>query len=394
MSDKPIPPEVKEFGNRVFELVDNPKLIFASESERFGAFFSHQRARYKDWEKSAPCMYRGCTARSIEKSHSIQRAGPIAHLAENGHVLTPQFENGALRLKLVGASSASTFPGFCSTHEQIFRTFETTGVISNQADVNLQIFRTVCRELRRKRYDADGLTRVVADIRGRLESKVKDEAACRGIEFNGLKVDAGNYGLADEHLAIAQKSLFALEGLYDAVFPSVDGSGFSDLSWKAFQINLAFPIALSGFVAFGFEGREVTCCLGVVPQNGGTLMYMAGAPGDQDAIDSYLKNVNLDLPLIDMVETWMVRASDHWFLRPSIWVSIPEARQQAILMEIMDVSKGLASGLNLSIFDDLRRSALAAPQAPNQTEEVRAYIEKQRAKLQDAPDSTGEPAEK
>lgn len=377
-------PEAQEFAGRVLELVDNPKLLFASDSERFGVIFARQKAKNKEWVTSGPCMYRDCTTNSIERSHTIQRAGPIAHLVEDGRVLTPRFEGGELKLKLVGASAASTFPGFCSKHEQIFRTFETTGVITNQTDVNLQIFRTICRELRRKRHDADCLARDLADIRKRLESRVKDDAVRQGIEFKGIQIEGGVYGLAEEHLATAKMNLATLQALYDAVFPAVDGSGTSQLAGKAFHINLAFPVALSGFVVFAFEGKETTSVLGAIPQSGGSFIYMAGAPGDQKAIDAYLANTDLDLPLIDIVETWMVRASDHWFLRPSIWAAIPQARQQEILKEMMDDSKGLASGLHLSIFDDLRRTALAAPQAPNQAVKIKAYIAAQRAKLQDA----------
>jgi hypothetical protein len=56
-------------------------------------------AKAAEWQKPVNCMYRGCSKPSIAKSHAIQRSGPIGQLLEDGHVVTPRFLDGELKIK-------------------------------------------------------------------------------------------------------------------------------------------------------------------------------------------------------------------------------------------------------------------------------------------------------
>lgn len=58
------------------------------------------------------------------------------------------------------------------------------------------------------------------------------------------------------------------------------------------------------------------------------------------------------------MESWIVNGSDHWFMRPSAWDSIPPARQRKILDLIMRDDDNIGSFLALSIFDDARRQII------------------------------------
>lgn len=380
--DPRLTPEIRAFLEGIENIVTDPARLFDSDSARIGALHRIRKGNVQAWERAGPCLYRGCGARSIARSHTLQRAGPITGLLEDGHVLTPAFSKGRLQLKPVGASTASTFPGFCAEHEGVFHHFERKKVILQEDELDLQIFRTLCRELARKRHDVQQLEGLEADLKVRFARQVAAEAQRRGVTYESVTSDAGIFGTIASELRNLKRSLKALETLYAQHFPAVDGSGKTQLSGQAFQVNMAFPIALSGFCTFTATRAERRVLLGVIPQSTGTLIYMVGGPGDEPMIAGYFAAWgHYDLHMVDMVETWMIRGTDHWFLRPSVWAGIPEAQQAALLDGIMDTSKGMGDLVGPSIFSALRRTALAIPQKPDQTDDVRRYIETQRAKL-------------
>ncbi|WP_029555228.1 hypothetical protein [Xanthobacter sp. 91] len=69
--------------------------------------------------------------------------------------------------------------------------------------------------------------------------------------------------------------------------------------------------------------------------------------------------MHLDLCLLEIVEAWMVRGTDHWVLKPSLWSAIPKDRQAVLLHALGQVDHGVAYPPSTSIFDDLRKAALA-----------------------------------
>ena len=84
--------------------------------------------------------------------------------------------------------------------------------------------------------------------------------------------------------------------------------------------------------------------------------------------------------LVDMIERWMIRGTDHWFIKPSVWRAIPAARQRALLAEMQKTSHGIGTPLTLSIFDDMRREAAAVAFPPPPTVRspvVEAYVAEQ-----------------
>jgi hypothetical protein len=150
---------------------DDPSVVMGSEPETTRKLFEHLKRSSRNWERSGPCMYQGCGKPSIRRSHSIHRAGSIERIAEAQHVLTPRLDNrGQMRMERVGVNLASTFPGFCEEHEQLFSEFEVVGAVSAPRHVALQAFRTLSREIARKRQGLAELERLLQDYR-----KARDE---------------------------------------------------------------------------------------------------------------------------------------------------------------------------------------------------------------------------
>ena len=129
------------------------RLLFASDAEHKKTFHGEAAQAVRDWRRSSVCMFPGCDQRTITASHTLQRAGPISPLLEDDHVLTPRSYKGRLSMVKIGGAEASTFPGYCAGHESAFSSFERARRIRSETDLALQVFRSLCREIRRKEFD-------------------------------------------------------------------------------------------------------------------------------------------------------------------------------------------------------------------------------------------------
>ena len=95
----------------------------------------------------------------IVRAHTVQLRGGLAAIAESGHVVSAKtgardlFKNGGVfRPRKVGVRSASTFMGFCDTHDNaMFRPVETGSVLLTPESCFLLGFRPISYELFSKR---------------------------------------------------------------------------------------------------------------------------------------------------------------------------------------------------------------------------------------------------
>jgi hypothetical protein len=121
----------------------------------------------KHAEKRKTCFHPAAaenTCGEIIKAHSIQRAGGgLAAIAQNNHVYG--YETGfnvvdttgqQVRPKLVGVHQASTFTGFCDTHDAaLFEPIEKNVLVPTAEQLALLGFRAICRDLMAKRFALD-----------------------------------------------------------------------------------------------------------------------------------------------------------------------------------------------------------------------------------------------
>lgn len=135
-----------------------------SEAERKAAVFRGRDRRLALWSRSRGCIFRGCKRPSV-KSHSIQKNGPLLAVSRAGVVLAPQFDLTAGELRLVerGLRQASVFPGFCETHEAMFRPFEEAKDLRDVEHIWLQTYRTICREVVRLETKVECARGLVSD---------------------------------------------------------------------------------------------------------------------------------------------------------------------------------------------------------------------------------------
>jgi hypothetical protein len=108
------------------------------------------------------CLFPGCESGAIA-SHSQQKSGPLRSISQNGKVY--RLDDRLLRslqkeesrdsgpsMSLFGIGESTTFPGFCSTHENLFQPIENKPLhVHNLDQASLFYLRTVGYELSRKR---------------------------------------------------------------------------------------------------------------------------------------------------------------------------------------------------------------------------------------------------
>lgn len=347
-----------------------PKRIFGTESERKAALYAALTKKWKAWERSGPCMYRGCPNTSITRSHSIHRAGPMEQVAEQQHVLTPGFGQKGMNLNRIGVREASTFPGFCELHEQLFSSFETTGRITDGHQTVLQAFRTICREIARKRHDVEHLRSLLETYRATRFNYFKTSilAAAPGVDIKEVSVKGNRLEeFTASSVAQGESDLQELEELYDELFQYVD-SGSPEPCVQALSlspdIHLEVPVTLSGLGVLRYQDaagkkHRALCLLGILPQGKTTLTFIAAARRHGDAIALCMKKMSSGFGALHAMESWMVYGSDHWFIRPSAWAAIPEPRRSLILKAIDNVDYNISDEPPFSILDEARRRLIA-----------------------------------
>lgn len=121
----------------------------------------HDKIEKRIKKKTYRCLHDGCNEKAI-RSHSLQKNGPIKHIAEGGHVIalgrslheilnlsTGRFD---FQFQPVGVKEISTFPGFCKFHDDLFACFERFGLdCKDNEHTCLLFYRSFCYEKARKR---------------------------------------------------------------------------------------------------------------------------------------------------------------------------------------------------------------------------------------------------
>ena len=336
-----------ELDRLVAEYQANPAAVFENDSDRLRHLFDHHRRQERDWTLSKACMYPECQKQSVRRSHTIPR-GALALIAEQGHVVTPGFDLrvGKTCGERIGIGKASVFPGFCTEHEQLFQDFEREGRFHGQTDYLLQGFRTICRELAIKNHHIKWLSANVEKMRARIDAWGKRQLVplMQGLPsatVKSVRIEGGNAPLAvaEKFLAKARTELdvFRRE-FFDPFLEAENNGGKLAMSMVHHELPEKLPVALAGRGNFFYQTpdkvkHEVRVLLNVIPTAIGTTLFVM-APANHHAglglyLHAILKGGEL-LPAAQMIESWMLTGSDHWFVAPRVWAQLTPEEQAAV----------------------------------------------------------------
>jgi hypothetical protein len=73
----------------------------------------------------------------------------------------------------------------------------------------------------------------------------------------------------------------------------------------------------------------------------------------EEAIQFYLEDQSSPA-FLERMESWICHGSDHWFMTPSAWNTIPKTRQAAICERILDAGPSIADPVECSVLDGSR----------------------------------------
>lgn len=400
-----VPKDVQLVARALDEISDeyerNNKVIFQNESERTRQHFAAVHRWLKDWSKSQQCMVPGCGQRSIARSHTVPKSMSLRVIEESGHVLVPAFDHrrGEPKVERVGVADATTFPGFCETHELMFQTFENKASINQEPEVYLQIYRAACRELFRARFVVEqndwmmagycqardeGFVRLIRERARALGAETGVNLTSFSFKSDPL-VDGANERVLPVRELIAHMEQRVLPALERAVFHG-DDSGIAVI---ATSIDVEIPVALAGsgsfWIAENGAEKKVSLLMNIVPQSTSTLIVMATLAEEERYLQIYTKKwMDHALRMLSMIESWMVNGTDQWCIKPSTWAKIPRHRAAALLSEVIGSRRNVGEECDGSIFDDLRSEFIQASEvanADNKTPEYIQFVASERRKL-------------
>lgn len=166
-----------------------------------------------------------------------------------------------------------------------------------------------------------------------------------------------------------------------------DENSEGTLNPVSISIDEQIPVALSGIGSFrvdeGNHSKKVLIVLMVFPSAKSTTIVIHGKSSDTEYFHGYLSKMKNSFDILNMVEQWMIRCTDHWFLSHDVWDKKKQIERSMILKEILDDSKGLTDELNFSIFDDIRISMIRTWKTTGSIEKNEIKIlNREQAKLQ------------
>ncbi|HPS30896.1 MAG TPA: hypothetical protein PLZ43_11615 [bacterium] len=352
----------------------DPDIIYLTEKDGLKLKYFDQD-KLKKWKKNKLCIHSNCNRKSILKSHTIQKSTAIKSISEDGHVLTPNFNQrtGKLEMISIGINDASTFPGFCEEHEKLFEEFESQKDLICEDHFVLQIYRTVCREIVITEYMLKEMISASDRYVKYRDEKIKEifiseigsdfliQNNIKNIELR-LKNGDNREKLVKGRVSSLKKYLKLLKTLKNAIISDIKNKKFQKMDCIAIKIDVVFPVCIAGKSNFYIKPKRkiknVDVIYNVLPYKDKTYIIICSLKKHALAMNLYMKQFGNPLGVIGLIERWMVYGSDHWFIKPSVWKNLDVDRQVEILKDIRDTSKNIGNDCKYSIFDDLRKAMI------------------------------------
>ena len=317
-------------------------------------FFEREKLLNQRWEKSRKCSYPECNAKSIKRSHTISKSSSLKTIAENSFVLTPYFSynKGEMQMLRVGIGEATTFPCLCVEHEKLYESFENRGYFENTSEINLQIFRSILREKFRLETDLSNFKKALQNMDELIANELRKRVTCRFGKKASERIKKINTNFPQKEYIkdLIKEKIELLDEINEFFYKGFE----SKVTSKSVHIDLVIPVCLSGMTTHGHNGKEFVIIISVIPDSKGTLItvsYSKKATFSDKDFDFLSEH---PIATIKFIEDVMVKNSDQWFIKPSVWNSINPESQQKILNDVMTPRIDLNSE-EYSIFNQLKK---------------------------------------
>lgn len=218
--------------------------------------------------KKHTCLYLECSNKAIS-SHSQQEKRSLKSIAKNGHVYALNADFGhsynfktddyKLSFKLTGIGQASTFSGFCSKHEDIFKIFEDNGLdIKNNDHISRLHYRTLMYNYSQTRKEIERI-------------KLDKPQAIKTFE----KIDLESF--LNKKLKELEIHLLNVKNQADKVIIHINNNDKNFLSSIGFEIkrNIGISCSNSSILNDNNPGNNPTFSFNVLPDIDSTVVVMS-----------------------------------------------------------------------------------------------------------------------
>lgn len=364
--EKNIYQEIIEF---IIQNINNENLNIQKTEERIKLLNNTFYQKESLHRNRRTCIYPGCTEKSVKKSHTIQRQNVLKTISEDNHVYKPEVDMKSdkpmMKINRLGIKDASTFPGFCSIHEQLFESFEKKGSIDTKFEALLQSYRTICRELVFRVNEK----KILLFQRDEYLKNIEKDA--QHYFFNELEKKELNLSFKKLSLSLSNIKDYLLV-CFDNVIDLIDNTindlerymisainNKDEIVSKEFTINYQFPIAIAGFgnqkYKYLDEKKDFLLILNVIPYKTQTTIIFYTLKEHESIFHSYIKYYTQNsITILNLIESFMINASDHWYIKPSYWDSMSELKKKFILQCLLYTQESFIDECPYSIFDNIR----------------------------------------
>lgn len=274
-------------------------------------------------KQSYKCMHPDCNNMAIS-SHSQQRERQLRSIAKNGHVYALQRnhyqlakrlndQKSALQLKELGIAVASTFPGFCSMHdEKLFAPIDREElVVSDEKQAFLIFFRTFCYEFAQKRRALDFLSLILAECSFLIS---RDNAKPIEARYAGVKT------------FFEKDAPFYLDRFFDCL-ANQDYSGVTTI-WKIIEGNIGASSACvfspllenyKDYISANYDLPQPALSFNLIPERDRTHIITSWWKEHDDLAKWAYKNVNNEKELERYINLAAFAESEDTCVNPNLW---------------------------------------------------------------------------
>lgn len=327
--------------------------------------------------KSRECVIIGCTEKSIKKSHSIPKSSVFQNIASKGHLLKPEFDISndfpINKMTEIGLNNASVFPGFCEKHENIFKSFEIDGKIDDEKKALLQTYRTICRERVYREIEIEINETTRSEYLKKINEEAKNNIAeslsrhhlfdkITDFEIQGIDSTIYSINKINQYLNSPISKFNEFEKYIQEWL--LNSHKKTELIISIVNLNIALPVSICGFGNQSYrdngEDKNAFVLLNVMPQKTSTDIIYVGLEQDKKITNNYFEySLSNPISILNTIESFMVNGTDHWYINPDYWNTIPETKQEKILFDILYTDDSFLDEYPISIFDDIRMDLIS-----------------------------------
>lgn len=290
---------------------EKDRFVFRNTGESKG-FQYRTIASAKSIEKEIKkCIYPGCKNLSIRRSHTVQRAS-LEIISDNQHLLCPAVKEGNLIMKSIGINEASTFPGFCQSHENVFKEFEQYKEFTTFKDFQLQLFRTICREIVFMQSKITGYEMIkdeyISFRNTQLSKRIEELIGSReAISIKNLNIKCDDWGIRKVNSELKRLSVLLnfLKRQYRRIFSDIKQNTEKKFSIYTVELDWIIPLVLAGIVNFnvGFKNtsHNIYMFVNVIPLENKTLVLIGGDKREDEYISAYVDMLHNPLQVLNRV---------------------------------------------------------------------------------------------